>query len=191
MTESAVAEAKASVRRELRASRLGRATEADESTRLSEQLGQFCLDNNISVVAAYLPLSQEPDIAAFLDWARAQGIKLLMPVVTGQNLLWVDYVSETRIGELGLEEANGKSAELSSAQVIFLPALAVDFSGNRLGQGKGYYDRALQTLGNSKRRAKLVAVVFDEELRLSLPSEPHDEKVDAAITASKVVWFSR
>lgn len=191
MTESAVAEAKASVRRELRASRLGRATEADESTRLSEQLGQFCLDNNVSVVAAYLPLSHEPDIAAFLDWARAQGIKLLMPVVTGQNLRWVDYVSETRIGELGLEEANGKSAELSSAQVIFLPALAVDFSGNRLGQGKGYYDRALASLGSSKRRAKLVAVVFDEELRLSLPSEPHDEKVDAAITASKVVWFSR
>ena len=191
MTESAVAEAKASVRRELRASRLGRATEADESTRLSEQLGQFCLDNKVSVAAAYLPLSHEPDITAFLDWARAQGIKLLMPVVTGQNLRWVDYVAETRIGELGLEEANGKSAELSSAQVIFLPALAVDFSGNRLGQGKGYYDRALQSLGSSKRRAKLVAVVFDEEVKLSLPSEPHDEKVDAAITASKVVWFSR
>ena len=191
MTESAVTEAKASLRRELRTSRLGRANESDESVRLSEQLGQFCLDNKVSVAAAYLPLAGEPDISDFLDWAKAQGIKLLLPVVTGQNLRWVDSVSETRIGELGFEEASGKSAELSSAQVIFLPALAVDFSGNRLGQGKGFYDRALQALGSSKRRAMLVAVVFDEEVRLSLPNEPHDEKVDAAITASKVVWFSR
>jgi 5-formyltetrahydrofolate cyclo-ligase len=36
-----------------------------------------------------------------------------------------------------------------------------------------------------------VAVVFDEEIKLSLPSEAHDEKVDAAVTASKFVWFRR
>jgi 5-formyltetrahydrofolate cyclo-ligase len=191
MTESSAAETKASVRRELRSARIGRSTSVEESSRLSEQLGQFCLDNKVSVAAAYLPLAHEPDISEFLGWAKLKGIKLLMPVVTGQNLRWVEHGSETRIGELGFEEASGKAAELSSADVIFVPALAVDFSGNRLGQGKGYYDRTLQSLGSSKRRAKLVAVVFDEEVKLSLPSEEHDEKVDAAITASKIVWFRR
>lgn len=191
MTESSTAETKSQTRRELRSARIGRPASPEESSRLSEQLGQFCLDNKVSVAAAYLPLAHEPDISEFLAWAKSQGIKLLLPVVTGQNLRWVEYVSETRIGELGFEEATGKSAVLSSADVIFLPALAVDFSGNRLGQGKGFYDRSLQALSGSRRRPKLVAVVFDEELKISLPTEPHDEKVDAAITASKVVWFSR
>jgi 5-formyltetrahydrofolate cyclo-ligase len=191
MTESAVAEAKASVRAEVRAARSARETSPEESTRLSEQLGQYCLDNKVSVAAAYLPLPSEPDISEFLDWAKANAIKLLMPVVTGQNLRWVEFDSETRVGELGFAEASGKSADLSSANVIFLPGLSVDLAGNRLGQGKGYYDRSLQQLSGSKKRAKLVAVVFDEEIKLSLPSEAHDEKVDAAVTASKFVWFRR
>jgi 5-formyltetrahydrofolate cyclo-ligase len=191
MTESAVAEAKASVRAEVRAARSARETSAEESTRLSEQLGQYCLDNKVSVAAAYLPLPGEPDISEFLDWAKANAIKLLMPVVTGQNLRWVEFDSETRVGELGFAEASGKSADLSSANVIFLPGLSVDLAGNRLGQAKGYYDRSLQQLSGSKQRAKLVAVVFDEEIKLSLPTEAHDEKVDAAVTASKFVWFRR
>jgi 5-formyltetrahydrofolate cyclo-ligase len=191
MTESAVAEAKASVRAEVRAARSARETSAEESTRLSEQLGQYCLDNKVSVAAAYLPLPGEPDISEFLDWAKANAIKLLMPVVTGQNLRWVEFDSETRVGELGFAEASGKSADLSSTDVIFLPGLSVDLAGNRLGQGKGYYDRSLQQLSGSKKRAKLVAVVFDEEIKLSLPTEAHDEKVDAAVTASKFVWFRR
>jgi 5-formyltetrahydrofolate cyclo-ligase len=191
MTDSSIAASKASVRGEARSARASRQTSGDESQRLSEQLGQFCLDQKATVVAAYLPLAGEPDISAFLDWAKTQGIRLIMPVVTGQNLRWVYFDSETRVGELGFDEATGKSAELSSAQVIFVPALSVDLSGNRLGKGKGFYDRALQELGNSRRRAKLVAVVFDDEVRVSLPSEPHDQKVDAAVTASKLIWFRR
>jgi 5-formyltetrahydrofolate cyclo-ligase len=191
MTESAVAEAKSLVRAEVRAARSARETSAEESTRLSEQLGQYCLDNKVAVAAAYLPLPGEPNISEFLVWAKANAIKLLMPVVTGQNLRWVEFDSETRVGELGFAEASGKPADLSSANVIFLPGLSVDLAGNRLGQGKGYYDRSLQQLSGSKRQAKLVAVVFDEEIKLSLPTEAHDEKVDAAVTASKFVWFRR
>lgn len=191
MTESAVAEAKALVRAEVRAARSARETSAEESTRLSEQLGQYCLDNKVAVAAAYLPLPGEPNISEFLDWAKGNAIRLLMPVVTGQSLRWVEFDSETRVGELGFAEATGKPADLSAAEVIFLPGLSVDLAGNRLGQGKGFYDRCLQQLSSSKKRAKLVAVVFDEEVKLSLPTEAHDEKVDAAVTASKFVWFRR
>ena len=90
MTESAVAEAKALVRAEVRAARSARETSAEESTRLSEQLGQYCLDNKVAVAAAYLPLPGEPNISEFLDWANGNAIRLLMPVVTGQSLRWVE-----------------------------------------------------------------------------------------------------
>ena len=110
MTESSVAEAKALVRAEVRAARSARETSAEESTRLSEQLGQYCLDHKVTVAAAYLPLPGEPNISEFLYWAKGNAIRLLMPVVTGQSLRWVEFDSETRVGELGFAEASGKPA---------------------------------------------------------------------------------
>jgi 5-formyltetrahydrofolate cyclo-ligase len=191
MTDLSTADAKSALRSDLRAARSARPADEDAAVRLSEQLGQYCLDNRIRVAAAYLPLPGEPDISGFLDWAREQSITLLLPNVTGQDLRWVEFNSETKLGELKFAEAAGKQSDLKRAEVVFLPALAVDLSGNRLGKGKGFYDRALAHLAAAKGRAKHVAVVFDEELVLQLPAESHDQKVDAAVTASKFVWFKR
>lgn len=191
MTDLSTADAKAALRRDLRAARSVRPADADASVRLSQQLGQYCLDNRIKVAAAYLPLAGEPDISDFLDWARGQRITLLLPTVNGQDLRWVEFDSATKIGELKFAEAAGKQGDLKRAEVVFLPALAVDLAGNRLGKGKGFYDRTLAQLTTAKGKAKLVAVVFDEELLLQLPAESHDQKVDAAVTASKFVWFKR
>jgi 5-formyltetrahydrofolate cyclo-ligase len=191
MTDLSAADAKAALRSELRAGRSARPADESASVRLSQQLGQYCLDNRIKIAAAYLPLPGEPDISDFLDWARDQAITLLLPTVAGQDLRWVEFDSATKIGELGFAEAAGKHGDLKRAEVVFLPALAVDLVGNRLGKGKGFYDRALAQLAASKSRAKQIAVVFDEELLLQLPAESHDQKVDAAVTASKFVWFKR
>jgi len=191
MTDLSAADAKAALRSELRAGRSARPADESASVRLSQQLGKYCLDNRIKIAAAYLPLPGEPDISDFLDWARDQAITLLLPTVAGQDLRWVEFDSATKIGELGFAEAAGKHGDLKRAEVVFLPALAVDLVGNRLGKGKGFYDRALAQLAASKSRAKQIAVVFDEELLLQLPAESHDQKVDAAVTASKFVWFKR
>jgi 5-formyltetrahydrofolate cyclo-ligase len=191
MTDLSTADAKAALRSERRAARSARPADADASVRLSQQLGQYCLDNRIRVAAAYLPLPGEPDISDFLDWAREQSITLLMPQVADHDLRWVEFEAETKIGELKFAEAAGKQSDLKRAEVVFLPALAVDLSGNRLGKGKGFYDRALAQLAAAKSKAKQIAIVFDEELVLQLPAESHDQKVDAAITASKFVWFKR
>lgn len=191
MTESSTAEAKARLRAEIQSARRLRQNSEEESARLSQQLGQFCLDNSISTVAAYLPMQHEPDIGGFLDWATAQQIKLLLPVVSSQDLRWVEFDGGKRVGELGFAEATGKPAELRAAEVIFMPALAVDLAGNRLGQGRAYYDRALQQTEKLHRKVKRVAVVFDEEIKVSIAAEPHDQKVDAVVTASKLVWFNR
>lgn len=172
-------------------SRSQREPNAKEASRLSEQLGQFCIDNKISVAAAYFPIQGEPDIREFLTWALHQGVQVMLPSVAGNNLHWVIFDGNTTFGELGFEEATGKAAKLAEAQVIFVPAMAIDLSGNRLGKGKGYYDRALEQFAGQKRRPKLVAVVFDEEVLLAVPHEAHDLPVDAAITAAKLIWFKR
>ena len=181
-----IAEEKVALRTKLRQSRIERQPSTEESSRLSEMLGQFCLDQKLSTVAAYFPITGEPDIREFLDWSLMQGIKILLPVVVGDRLDWVHFDGKTQFGAMGFEEGTGKPAELRSADAIFLPAMAVDLQGNRLGKGKGYYDRAL--VGFTK---KTVAVVFDDEILLNLPAESHDQQVSAAISPSKLIWFKR
>lgn len=191
MDENAESNSKAALRRQLRQARVIRETNPAEAARLSQQLGQFCIDNKISRAAAYFPIQGEPDIREFLTWALHQGLDLMLPTVTGQNLHWVKFDGNTVFGELGFEEATGKPAKLADAEVVFMPAMAVDLAGNRLGKGKGYYDRALDQFRGQKRRPKLVAVVFEEEVLLSVPTEKHDQPIDAAITAAKLIWFKR
>jgi 5-formyltetrahydrofolate cyclo-ligase len=61
--------------------------------------------------------------------------------------------------------------------LVLVPALAIDFSGNRLGFGGGYYDRFLYDL-----RVQKCAVIYDFQLFQSLLREPHDVPVDAFVT---------
>jgi 5-formyltetrahydrofolate cyclo-ligase len=183
---SSVAEDKAALRASLRQARAERSPSEESSARLSEQLGQFCIDNKLRTVAAYFPIQGEPDIREFLSWALKNGIKVLLPSVAGESLNWVHFDGTTEFGELGFEEGTGNKAQLSSADAAFIPAMAVDFAGNRLGKGKGYYDRAL-----AGTKVKTIAVVFDEEILMQIPAEPHDQKVNAAISASKLIWFKR
>ena len=68
---------------------------------------------------------------------------------------------------------------LGEAQAVFVPALAVDRRGSRLGRGAGYYDRSLAFCNPS---ALLIAVVRDDELVDRLPDEPHDVPMTHALT---------
>jgi 5-formyltetrahydrofolate cyclo-ligase len=69
---------------------------------------------------------------------------------------------------------------IGDARVIFAPALAVDHTGVRLGQGGGCYDRALP---RRRSDAVIVAIVNDQEYAArALPSDAHDVRMDAVIT---------
>ena len=115
MTESSTAEAKAALRAEIRMARGSRVTSDEESERLSQQLGQYCLDNRVSVAAAYLPMPHEPNIRGFLDWAKAQQIRVLLPAL-GRPMIPTS--------------ASSLSSSCSSHSSPSLPS--VHFSGARL-----------------------------------------------------------
>ena len=60
-----------------------------------------------------------------------------------------------------------------------MPALAVDKSGNRLGRGKAYFDRAL---AKSPTDVRIYAVIFEAEFLDQIPSESHDRKVHGVVS---------
>ncbi|WP_435873367.1 5-formyltetrahydrofolate cyclo-ligase [Nocardia farcinica] len=136
-------------------------------------------------VCAYVPVRGEPGSTALLEELRAAGARILLPVTGAPGALdWAEYtgVAGLRAARFGLLEPAGPvlGAEVvARAEVILVPALAVDRRGVRLGRGAGYYDR---TLGSARPGARLVAVVRDEEFVDRLPEEAHDLRVGWVLT---------
>ncbi len=172
----------------LRARRLlAPATREAEALALAQHIAT--LPNPVDTVCAYVPVGTEPGSIALLDVLRATSARVLLPVAvnsadgTALPLLWGEY----RPGELvaaryGLLEPAGvrlPPQTLSEAAIVLVPALAVDRRGGRLGRGAGFYDRSLPL---RDPRARLIAVVRDDELVAELPVEPHDVPMTDAVT---------
>jgi len=141
-------------------------------------------------VAAYAGVATEPPTRPLLDALRDAGVEVLLPVITGDDLRWAPYDGWDAlvVGARGLLEpttpASGGEV-LTTVDVVAVPALAVDRHGNRIGRGRGYYDRALA----AELTAQLVAVVFDQEVLDEVPHESHDVRVSGALTPSGLLRF--
>lgn len=133
-------------------------------------------------VASYQSLQSEPDTSEFNAWVIATGRTLLLPRIENDDLVFAS--GEVALGAFGIQEPSGAAVNLNSLDLILVPALAIDASGNRLGKGKGFYDRAL-----AKIECPKFAVIFDAEYLESLPTESHDQKVDGAISPSAINYF--
>jgi 5-formyltetrahydrofolate cyclo-ligase len=140
-------------------------------------------------VCAYVPVGSEPGSIRFIDALLRLGARVLLPVarhdVAGipRPLQWGQYrpgsLVAARFGLLEPPPPWLPAEAVAEAAVVFVPALAVDRTGVRLGRGAGFYDR---TLGLANRAARLIAVVRDDELVERLPAEPHDVRMTHALT---------
>lgn len=126
-------------------------------------------------VAIYRSLPHEPPTEALAEMLPARGVRVIVPeTLPDLDLEWRELRSDGSEGpRLGLEG-------IAAARVILTPALAIDHSGTRLGQGGGCYDRAL---ARRSPDAVIVAIVNDQEYAgTPLPRDDHDVRVDAVIT---------
>lgn len=144
-----------------------------------------------AVVCAYLPLRSEPLPLELLDRLHCAGVRVLVPTVaTDAPLDWVEHPTEVEPGSFGIATPVGPrlgAGAVTEADVVLVPALAIDREGRRLGRGGGHYDRSLALLpaggtGRHHGRPELIAVLFDGELLPAVPSDRHDIAVDAVVT---------
>jgi len=160
---------------------------ADEARSLAEHLE--ALVSSASTVCAYVPVGTEPGSIEMLDVVLRRGGRVLLPVArtTADDspvaLQWGEYrpgqLVAARFGLLEPARPWRPATTLAEASVVLVPALAVDRAGVRLGRGRGFYDR---TLVHRDPRARLIAVIRDEELLDELPCEPHDVLMTHALT---------
>ena len=140
-------------------------------------------------IALYFSTASEPSTDELLEELWSRNIQVITPRVDGTALLWVETErsTPTAVGALGIREALGTVTELSDAQVIVLPALAIDPMGHRLGQGGGFYDRALAQFESPPL---LIAVVNDTEDHEDIPVESHDARVDVVVTNARIRYIT-
>ena len=147
-------------------------------------------------VACYVSMGSEPGTRPLLDALRADGVRVLLPVLLPDNDLdWAEYQGAEHLApaRLGLLEPTGARLgpdAVAAADIVLLPGLAVDpATGVRLGRGGGSYDRVLARLAAAGSAARLVTLLFESELVPGLPAEAHDRPVDAVVTPEHTVRF--
>lgn len=149
-----------------------------ESRKASSPANQDLTANLLAVVEQYQPkrvgtylsYPSEPSTTDFIETLINRGTTVLVPETVGENeLVWH-------------EVASGSETTLSPGDLLFIPALAADENGNRLGRGKGYFDRELSELEG----VVIYAVVFEDEVLEIVPVESHDQRVHGVVTEVRI-----
>ncbi len=174
---------KSEVRKKIR--ELKRAVPLEEKLRRSEgimrQVETLPAFQQARTVLLYWSMADEVQTHAFVEkWYKDK--VLLLPCVDGDDLRLRQYTgSECMVAgeQFGIGEPTGPEfTDLDSVELIMVPGVAFDRQCNRMGRGRGFYDRLLK----STPRALKVGVAFDFQLLDEIPVEAFDVKMDAVIT---------
>ena len=177
-----VAAEKAALRRRLLAdrARLSPDQRAAAARALRDAILELPQVQMAGTIAAYYSLSSEPDTHGLVYALWKRGGYVLLPLLRPDaDLDWASYEGpdSLRPGPRGLAEPaeppRGMDA-VARADLVLVPALAVDRGGVRLGRGGGSYDRALARVAPG---IPTIALLYDGELLDEVPADDHDQRV--------------
>ena len=144
-------------------------------------------------IAAYYSVGTEPDTRGLVFALWKRGSYVVLPVLLPDgDLDWASYEGPESLapgprGVLQPVEPTRGTGTVARADVVLVPALAVDVQGRRLGRGGGSYDRALARVGP---QVPTIALLYDSELLPSVPAEEHDQAVRAVARPEQgITWL--
>ena len=186
-------ELKSSLRSKIRTmlEKISPAVRAVESIELGERLKAQM--PSAHTILFFAPLPDELDVWPVLELSLALGTTCALPFFDAEKKTYgareiKKLATDIVPGKFGVREAAFSCAEipLDKFDLVLVPGMAFDLNGNRLGRGRGFYDRLLQTASGVK-----CGVCYDIQLLENVPTEPHDAKVDFVLTPNKCVKTRR
>ena len=136
-------------------------------------------------ILCYWSLPDElPTHESVNQWLAA-GKNIYLPRVKGDDLEIVPYHGPQSLddnNQFHIGEPVGDAVDANCLELIIVPAVALDGHRNRLGRGKGFYDRLL-----SSTDCPTIGVVCDFQLVDEVPVEPHDHPLDCIVTSDTVI----
>ena len=136
---------------------------------------------NADVILVYVSKAEEVDSHELIRFCLSQNKSVALPRCEGENLAFylISQPGDLQLGKFGVLEPKPscKEAKVTGQSVCILPGLGFTKKGDRIGYGKGYYDRFL-----SEFPGKTIGICYSLCQEIELPIEPHDKPVDLVIT---------
>ena len=144
---------------------------------------------NAKSVMIYMDFGNEVKTKDFINEALSEGKEIIIPYTDTENVLIIpveieslDDLVKCKFGYLEpKKEKINTPYDVNKIDLIVVPGVVFDKKRNRIGFGKGYYDRLL-----SNRKAKAFAIAFEFQVYDEIPAEEHDIKMDMIITEENI-----
>lgn len=145
---------------------------------------------NAGAIFFFASFRTEFDTAELMEASLAAGKRAVLPKVDREKHELVLYeirdFSELSPGYMGIPEPASPETPvgINDVDLVIIPGAGFDPLGNRIGYGGGYYDRLLSGL---QRPIPVIAPAYEEQIIDSIPSEPHDRKVQMIVTDRQLI----
>lgn len=138
---------------------------------------------NAETIGAYHSIGSEIPTQGIIQALLSTGRKVCLPKVVGDSLVFREVAdpSSLEIGSYGIMEPKDRCPPAGALDVVLVPSVGISISGDRLGYGRGFYDRFLQ--GSS---TVTISPVLEKQLVRNIPSTGTDHPIDWIITEDKV-----
>ena len=174
---------KKAIRKEIKRQTLAltSAQSVSQSETVVKHLLEIISQREPQTVALFSPLKDEVQISPLADKLAC---RVVLPRVEGDDMEFYDYAPDALAeGSFGISEPQGgEPCRAEEIDLMIVPGVAFTASGDRLGRGKGYYDKYLSREGF---RAYCVGVCYAHQLVAQLPVEPHDRQMDEIVVGGE------
>ena len=140
-------------------------------------------------IAGYYPSNYEVNILKFLEEASKKKFKIVLPVIKSSKSmsfkLWA-FKEPLYINNFGILEPNNSNKEFVP-DLILVPLVAFDNQLNRIGYGKGYYDRSLEKIKKINKNTISLGIAYSFQRSNNIPVKKHDFKLDYIFTERGVI----
>ncbi len=139
-------------------------------------------------IVAYIPIPFEPDILPIIDIALELKKKVFFPCLNQDFLIFKQFNGEFKINKFGIPEPTSNvELPLSKRKKLFLiPGIAFDINKNRLGRGKGFYDKTLDLISQDPY-SKFLGIAYSCQVYKKIPHTKKDIPMHLIITEEEII----
>lgn len=162
------------------------------SRQISRHLNEYFKPGGYDMIFAYYPLGCEASVLPFVEELWGKQVKTAFPKVVREELFFYEVRDFSQLEEGAfhiMEPALERTMQVYPAAgeriLVLTPGLVFDRNGNRMGYGKGFYDRFFEGIPQVHK----VGIAFDCQMAERLEAESWDIKMDAVITEKRIYRF--
>ena len=150
---------------------------------------KYFYKKNRIVIAGYYPSNYEVNILKFLKKCSEKNFTIALPVVKNSKLMnfkkWI-FEEPLYVSKFGILEPKSLNKDILP-DVIIVPLVAFDKKLNRIGYGKGYYDRSLKKIKKIKKKILTIGISYSFQQCKNIPVQKHDFKLDYVFTEHGII----